>query len=177
LVLTIILIVAFTGLMASLGAVLVRCLFARAGAEFRRRAETLAQIESLPLEEAASRAESLLAAPQFFRCIESPTTGDGALDALPPHIKTLLRRYESVELLRGPRAVINRSSIGPSASRSGFLRIGTLSPATDVQGELGVRPGEETVYELYANEAPDPTLGTYPSINHWIVAMAEAEEA
>ena len=163
-------VVALAGL---IGWLVVRWLTARGSAEYRQRAQKLTQISSLSLQEAAARPISLLSDGQFLRYVESPIAESGSLEALAPELRKLLGRYDSIELVKEPHASITRSSLGPSLHKPGFLRIGSVAPDTDVEAELGVRPGEETIYELYADEAPDPTFGTYKSIHHWLLAMAE----
>ena len=50
--------------------------------------------------------------------------------------------------------------------------------ATDVEYEVAIRPGREEVVELFAEEEPDPVFGTYPTIYHWLIAVAsEVKEA
>jgi hypothetical protein len=166
-------VVAFAGLMFGVGWLVVRWLMARGRAEYRQQAEKLERISSLSLHDAAAHAMSLLSHGQFVRYLESPIADSGSLKALAPELRKLLGRYNRIELVQEPHASITRSSLGPSANKPGFLRIGYMSPATDVEAELGVRPGEETIYVLYADEAPDPTFGSYRSIHHWLLAMAE----
>lgn len=43
---------------------------------------------------------------------------------------------------------------------------------TDSEFEIGVRTKQEFVYEIYSNEPPDPTFGTYQTVYHWILATA-----
>ena len=166
-------VVVFAGLMFGAGWLFVRWLTARGTAEYRQEAAKLEQISSLSLQEAASKAVSLLSDGKLFRYAESPIADEGSLDALAPEIRKLLGRYEAIEVVKGPRASVARSSIGASEHKPGFLRIGSVATATDAEGEIAVRPGDETVYELYAQEAPDPVFGTYKTIYHWLIAMAE----
>ena len=92
---------------------------------------------------------------------------------LAPELRKVLQRYETIEANTGSHAFVTRAVIASSALRPDFLRIGSVAAGTDVEGEIVARPNEETIYELYPNEPPDPTFGTYRSIYHWILAMAE----
>jgi hypothetical protein len=165
-------VVVFACLMVGVGWWLVKWLAARGAAEYRQRAEKLEQIALLPLQEAASRALLLLADTQRFRAPEGSAAGDRALQGLAPEIAKVFRQYEVIELVKGPHAAVGRSSIAPSALKPGFLRIGTVAGGTDAEGELSVRPDEETIFEFHPSEPPDATFGTYRSIYHWVLAMA-----
>ena len=44
---------------------------------------------------------------------------------------------------------------------------------TDLEGELAVQPQSETVFELYPNDEIDPRFGTYESIYHCLIAVAD----
>lgn len=166
-------IAAFVGLMFVAGWLAVRWLTARGTAEYRRDAMKLETISSLSLQQAKASAIGLLSDPRIFQCAESPIADERSLEGLAPEVRELLKRYATIELVKGPRAAVMRTSLGPSGRRPGFLRIGSIAAATDVAGDLGVKPGDETIYELYTDEAPDPTFGTYKSIYHWLLAMAE----
>ncbi len=150
----------------------VRWLTRKGAREYREEAEKLEGISTLSLHEASSRAALLLSDETLFRSIAS-LSESSMLNVLAPELRRVLERYESIEFLRGSGAVIARSSMRPSAIKSDFLQIGSVASGTDVEGEISVRPGEEAIYELYANEPPDPTFGTYRSIHHWVLAMAE----
>jgi len=166
-------IVMFAVLMFGVGWFGVRWLTRRGAEEYCREAEKLEKIASQSISEAAEKALPLLADAVLFRSVESSSGDDDSLQALAPELRKVFRRYEIVESNVGSQASVSRSAIGASALKSGFLRIGSVETGTDVQGEIAVRPGEETIYELYSDEAPDPTFGTYRSIYHWILATAE----
>lgn len=125
------------------------------------------------MSEAALKALPLLSDAALFRSVESPSLDDRTLRALAPELRKVLQRYETVESHAGSHALISRSAIASSELNPSYLRIGSVAPGTDVQGEIAVRPGEEAIYELYPNELPDPTFGTYRSIYHWILATAD----
>ena len=165
--------IVFAILMFAVGWLIVRLLTARGAAEYRREAEKLQRTSQLSARDAAARAALLLADGELFHCIESSLNDTATLEGLAPEIASLFARYETIELLKAPWAIVSRSEIGYSAQKQGFLRIGSISVGTDVEGEIAVRRGEEAIYELHPNEAPDPTFGTHRSIYHWIVAVAE----
>jgi hypothetical protein len=163
----------FAAAMFGVGWFGVRWLTRRGAAEYRREAEKLERIASVSTSEAAFQALPLLSDAALFRSVESPSLDDRALQALAPELRKVLQRYETVESTAGSHASISRAAIAPSELDPGYLRIGSVAPGTDLQGEIGVHPGEETIYELYPNELPDPTFGTYRSIYHWILATTE----
>ena len=165
--------VVFAAAMFGLGWFGIRWLTRRGTAEYRREAEKLDKIASDSISEAALKALPLLSDTALFRSVESSSAENGALHALAPELKKVLQRYETVESNAGSHSAISRSAIASSELNPGYLRIGSVAPGTDVEGEIVVRPGEETIYELYPNELLDPTFGTYRSIYHWILATAE----
>ena len=167
---------AFAALMFGIGWLAVRLLARRQAADYRRDAAKLERISALSLEEAASRAASLLSDGRLFRVVEAPPDDDAALQSLAPELRNIFRRYESIELVQVPWAHVARASLGPSVHQPGFLRIGDVASGTDVEGEIAVRPGEEAIYEVHADEAPDPKLGTHRSIYHWLIATAQEAE-
>ena len=166
-------IVIFAAVMFGAGLLGVRWLTRRGAAELRREAEKLERIASEPINDAALKALALLSDGALLRSIESSYRGDDSLELLAPELRRILLRYETIEVNTGSHATVTRTAIAPSALQPGFLRIGSVAAGTDVEGEIVVRSGDETIYELYPNEPPDPTFGTYRSIYHWILAMAE----
>lgn len=163
----------FVALSFGMGWLAVRWLASRGRVEYQQEAEKLNLLSSLPIESAAAEARKLLFDQRIFRVVESPAQREDLLDSLAPEVRALLQQYESIELLRGPGARVCRSTIGPSDHSQGMVRIGDVGAGMDVAGEITVRPGEETVYESYPGEPPDPTFGTYKSIHHWLIAMAQ----
>ncbi|HYH10577.1 MAG TPA: hypothetical protein VEK11_26265 [Thermoanaerobaculia bacterium] len=158
--------------MFGIGWVAVRFLVRRGTAEYEHEREQITRIAAMSITEAALKATSLLSDTTRFRCAPSPPCEDSIFDRLPQEVERFFRTYESVESLTATHAILARSLIAPSAVAPGFLRIGTIESGTDVQGDLGVRGQEETIYELYPAEEPDPTFGMYKSIHHWILAAA-----
>jgi len=142
-------------------------------AETEQRARPLRQIASLSLPEAERRALEALSAAELFRCLPADAKDSPDLGGLADGIKRLFGRYRRVQTARGPALRLDRECLALSSARSGFILIGKGMEATDVEFDLAVRPGAEAVYELYPNgEPPDPTLGTYASVYHWILAAA-----
>lgn len=167
-----VLILAFISLTFLLGFGLVRWLARKGAAEYEVEAKLLNRIASLSIQEAAEQATALLADGLHFRTSVSPPVGTNSLAGLAPELRRIFERYGSIERLKGPHTYVDRSLIGPSAHGSGFIRIGVVADSTDLKGEISVKPGQEVIYELYANEIPDPTFGTYASVYHWVIAMA-----
>ena len=151
----------------------VRLLTRRAAAEYRRDAEKLEEIAGLSIGEAASKALPLLSNVALFRVVESVPERAALRHDLGPELTKVLQRFERIEANGGAGAFVARSAVGPSVLNPGYLRIGMVAAATDMEGEIGVRAGDEIIYELYRHEPPDPVFGTYRSIYHWILAMAE----
>lgn len=165
----------FAALMFGLGWVVVRWLARRGAAEYRREATRLERIAAQSILEAASKALPLLQDDASFGIVESPAENDESLRTLAPELRKIVQRYERVESKAASQATISRSMIQSSALKQGFVQIGSVGSGTDVAGEIAVRTGEETIYELYPSEEPDPTFGTYRSVYHWIIAMSEEE--
>jgi len=157
---------------------LIWWLIRRGRAEYRLQATALEDIAALSFEEAESRALALLSDENLFRCVEASSKESDLLAPLADGLRRLFERFACVESVRGSRARLARNLIGTSSVQSAFLRIGRGMEGTDSEFEIGVRTKQESIYELYPNESPDPTFGTYRSVYHWILATAsEGAEA
>lgn len=163
----------FVILMFGVGWLAVRLLIRKGAAEYRRDAENLARISSLSVRDAATEAWPLLSESDMFQITQATSRGEVDLNIFAPELRSVLQRYELLQSTMGSRAQIGRAFITPSTLKEGFVRIGLVAEGTDVAGEISVRPADETIYELYPNESPDPVFGIYRSIYHWILAMAE----
>lgn len=166
-------VVAFAAFMFGVGWLAVRWMTRRAFTEYGRAAQRLERISSLSIADAESRALSLLQDPTVFECVEAETADETLVGDLAPELRKVLQHYATIGSTTGARAQLERSSIGDSKLKPGFVRIGSVAAQTDIEGELAVRRGEETIYEVYPNEAIDPNFGVYRSVYHWILAMAE----
>jgi hypothetical protein len=92
-------------------------------------------------------------------------------------LRGLFQQFESIEMLKGAGAKLQRSLIGPAEHGNGFLRIGNVAEASDVEGEVAVKLAAETVYVLHPGEPPDAVLGTYKSVHHWLIAIVQEQES
>jgi hypothetical protein len=128
----------------------------------------------MTVQEAAAEVTRMLSDPLVFRTVESPVGDPSILILLAPDVQRLFGRYDRIELVKAPYAVLDRSAVGPARYHEKFLRIGLVEPGTDIEGEIGVLPGDARIYELHPNEGPDPMFGTSKSIFHWLLAVAEA---
>jgi hypothetical protein len=153
----------------------VRWLLARGAAEYRRAAEELERVSSLSVQEAAVKARALLSDPTVFHVVPAAARDSATLQQLAPQLRNVLAEYETIELLKEPRAILERSALGPSEFKQRFVRIGRAAEGSDAETEVIVRPGEETVYELAKGEEIDPTSGTFKSVYHWLIAIAQEE--
>jgi hypothetical protein len=145
-------------------------------AEYRLEASRHERIAALSIGDAALKVRTLLGDSALFRATAAPPENTIELEQLAPELRTLLHQYQSIELLKGDGATLQRSVVGPAEYGSGYVRIGYVAEATDAQEEVAVRPGAETVYVLYPGEAPDPVYGTYKSVYHWLLAAAEEHQ-
>ncbi len=162
------------GAALALGYLAMRWWGARAGVEYRREADRLTRVGALTVPEAASKLTEVLSNPQIFRTVESHVGDSSSLALLSPDVRRLFERYERIELVKVPYAVLDRSAVGPATHHERFVRIGFVEPGTDVEGEIAVLPGDARAYELHPTEPPDPTFGTFKSVYHWLLAVAEA---
>jgi hypothetical protein len=130
------------------------------------------------LEDARQKAKELLDRGDIFKCVYAPVADSSLPEQLARELRAVLSRYQTIETAAGPSTAIDRSRVWSPAPRAGFLSIGTGMSGTDVEYEIATRTGREEIVELHPGENPDPTFGTYPSIHHWLLAVAgEVEEA
>jgi hypothetical protein len=148
----------------------------RGAVEYQEKANVLRNIAAMSFDEAAPTAQQLLRNPQHFRCVEAPR-GDKSLESFAPRLRQILERYAEVAAVGDPGTSVQRAAIAPAVHAAGFVRIGWVNAGIDTEGELAVRAGEETIYELHPGEPGDSTFGTYRSIYHWIIAAASEGKA
>lgn len=160
------------GLMFFIGWAAVRAVIARGTREYAAEAARLAAIASLPMQEAEVQAVKLLESGQRFEVASTGVRPINAGGTLPPHLTAVLARFSSIEPMSDRGTIVGLAYFGPSALRQGLVRIGIVASGTDVEGELAIAAGSESIYELYPDEAVDGAFGTYPSIYHWIIAVA-----
>lgn len=171
-----------TILIVPIGAVVILAGFMfliwRGRVEYRRVADELGTIEALPGEEAKRRAYALLEDAGVFRCSKAVAPFAEIKALLPRGVRDVFAQYSSVETAAGPPIRIERALVTESPSHPGYTVIGKGLEGTDVRFELGVRVDGEAVYELCADEAPDPVYGTHTTVYHWILATGrEVEKA
>lgn len=158
--------------------ILVSWLTRGAKLEYDGRAKDLEMLARIPLDEARMKAEALLERADLFRCLASPVSASSLPAHVAPELRTVLSQYQAIETAAGPSTGLDRSRLQSAEPMNGLLFIGTGMKGTDVQYEIAIRPGREDIVELHPGEEPDPTFGSYPSIHHWLLALAaEVEEA
>lgn len=138
--------------------------------EFAGRMDALEQqIFNLPLSDAKTRAEALLATPDSYgRSAPAEARLELSPDLeLPSSALDFFTRYESLEELDGA-ARLSRRMIGRSATDPRYVRIGTEID----DAEIVVSPRSDTVYVIDSTEPTDSPEEQYPSIYHYILFKA-----
>jgi hypothetical protein len=122
------------------------------------------EINPLPIDEAVRRTEALLRDRSKVECWEEPPTEAERVRLAPlaPGLRAFFERYSGVESVRGGTQIV-RMMIEPSESGPPNIRIGL----DDDHSDIGVKPGEETIYAFGA---------TFPSIYHFLL-YNDREEA
>jgi hypothetical protein len=132
---------------------------------YQHAKKELAAARALSQKEAQERAIALLLDGNLYRVIENPIQKD-SLHSLGPELQKFFSRFEKAQQIRG-ELVLNRTGIGESSLRKGFLKIGTDVDFT----EIVARPDEDTIYMIDGSETEDKLIGEgYPTIFHYIVA-------
>ncbi|HQR72822.1 MAG TPA: hypothetical protein PLE54_19660 [Burkholderiaceae bacterium] len=144
----------------------------RGKSEYAKSAKHLRRVANLSLAEAKDLALVLLGDSRYFKT-ELATSREIGTVGLAREARDLLARYDRIESARGPNVRIAWSDFGPAASNQRYTRIGRGMEGSDVEFELCMLADEEPLYELYPGEEPDPVFGTYQSVYHWIVAVAD----
>jgi hypothetical protein len=156
---------------------LVAWFIRQGGAEYRAEADALNAISEISVAEAEQRALRLLKDENLFRCVDSRSLQRDGLEPLANGLQQLFRRFDSIESVSGPRARLDRQLIDQSMLHPDFTRIGRGMEGSDVEFEIGVLAGKETVYELHPEEPPDPVFGTHKTVFHWVLATAAEMKA
>jgi len=153
--------------------ILLRWLTRMAKIEYAASARELKTLAALSIEEARLRGQELLDRGDVFRCVEAPVDPSTLPERLGSQLRGLLSRYQSIETATGPSTCIDRSRLALSLVRDGLLPIGVGMEGTDVEYEVAARADTDEIVELHPGEGPDPTFGTYPTIYHWVLAVAK----
>ncbi|MEJ5251738.1 MAG: hypothetical protein HPY54_10760 [Chthonomonadetes bacterium] len=137
------------------------------------------RIAQLSVEQAREEALQVLRDERVFRLVPSSGPRDAQILAqLPADVQELAVQYDRIELagtedpLRGADG-LDFSRITPAELREGYWRIGQLAPDTDIYTEVGVRPGEEGVYELCSELEK---VERFSSVYHWILEQYSLEQ-
>ena len=142
----------------------------KSGKLYRRIEEELAAVRALSLREAEVKALTLLLDGDKYRIVEKPAPTD-ALYSLGPALRQFFSRFERVTEIRGETS-LDRSEIGPSALRDGFIKVGTDMEHT----EIVARPKEDLIYVIDGTEPEGSQLDEgFPTIYHYLVAGYRAE--
>jgi hypothetical protein len=142
---------------------LVRC--RQSDKIYRRIEEELAAVRALSLQEAEQKALTLLLGGEKYRIVEKPALAY-ALQSLGPLLQQFFSRFEKVTEIKGETS-LDRSEIGPSTVREGFIRIGT-----DMEhAEIVARPNEDVIYAIDGTEPHGPRAEEgFPTIYHYLIA-------
>jgi hypothetical protein len=126
------------------------------------------QVFALPVEEARRLALTILADPDKSSCEEAMSAEDWRLEPLAPLIRELFARYQNFDV---PAGDFSRDLIKACEAAPGLITIGSDAFGHD---EIAVKPGEETIYEVSLEQAPEENLrnlgeASYPTIYHYIL--------
>lgn len=141
--------------------------------EYERTSKRLVLINKMPISDAIIGAKKLLRNSKKFQCIEDSEGQSSVPDFFSESVKHFLCRYSHVKNSFEPNIYIGRDRIKESERHPGYWVIGVGEEGTDVEFEISVMKGNETVYELHRGEPPDLINGTYSSIYHWIISINE----
>lgn len=151
---------------------IVRWLISKGRSENAQGASGLQKANSIPMDDAKSRGLELLRDRSLFDCTITQKNGVPLPESLPSGILDLLHRFDKIEALSAGNPRIDRALVGQEARQRPYILVGRGMEGSDVEFDLGVLPGDEKLYEIYSNEAPDPRHGIYSTVYHWIVATA-----
>jgi hypothetical protein len=143
--------------------------------EYSANAEQLRKINELPIARAEQLAFSYLQDAQLFICDDSKGVDPQNVASLPTAVRELFARYRRVAAVSGPKAWINRELVPISFHGKQYLQIGAGMEATDTPYRICLTGNGEQIVELYEGEEPDLSFGTYPTVFHWVVALAEEQ--
>jgi hypothetical protein len=160
----------FIALIAIVPVAVILLLIWRGRAEYRSDKLRRRDLSSLSEIDAEHQATAILQDARYFGCVESPLVSTPHSELLPPALRNFFGRYESVESKTEPSVRLERNSIMPSQLHADYMRIGRGLEGTDVEFEIGFKPGSDEIFELYKDEAPDETYGKYKSIYHFLLA-------
>jgi hypothetical protein len=152
------------------GVVRVLSRWRKSGELYDRIEEELATARALSFREAEEKALTLLLEKGKYRVVERPSPAD-SLYLLGPVLRQFFSRFEKVTEIKGETS-LDRSEIGPSTLREGFIKIGT-----DIEhAEIVARSKEDAIYVIDGTEpeAPQAEEG-FPTIYHYLVAGYRAE--
>lgn len=127
--------------------------------------QSIEQVQSLSVGEAKQRVVPLLSNSRLFRCVEKPIEDAYPIESLPPLLRELFSKYESICAI-DEDMTISRNGIEPSEIDKRFTRIGERPDGL----ELCVIPGSEVIY-LLERDVPLGELeqDTSPTIYHWLL--------
>ncbi len=129
--------------------------------QFNSRYEKMRnEVFVLYMKDAKELAEALLVDPKKFRCIESQVIDIDQFKLLSPTLKEFFTKYEKIRAVFGDMQ-LNRNEVELSSSDDAFIKIGT-----DIECELVVRPGGDTIYQLDSLGVEEPG---FPSVYHLII--------
>jgi hypothetical protein len=132
---------------------------------YRRIEEELAAVRALSFQEAEQKALTLLLSGEKYRIVEKPAPPE-ALQSLGPLLRQFFSRFERVTEIKGETS-LDRTEIGPSTFRAGFIKIGT-----DIEHvEIVSRPQDDAIYAIDGTEPDGPHVEeSFPTIYHYLVA-------
>jgi hypothetical protein len=152
------------------GSVRLLRVWRESGELHKRVAKELAAARALTEGEAQERAMTLLLDANLYPIVENHASGN-SLHSLGPVLRQFFSRFEEVVEIKGETS-LDRSAIGPSTLREGFIKIGT-----DIEhAEIVARSKKDVIYVIDGTEPEDPPVEEgFPTIYHYLVAGHWAE--
>jgi hypothetical protein len=143
--------------------------------EYATNARRFDARNALSVPGARDRALVLLANPELFEVDAARAEAADSLENMAPHLKEVLGKYSVVRCKVAQGACLDRAMLAQPRGRD-YLLLGHGLEASDMEHELWVRPGDETIYVVFDGEQPSRHPGgAYSTVYHWIVAAAEGD--
>lgn len=126
------------------------------------RSEQLqAEVSALNTEEAKRQAEQLLSDVNHFICARRSSKDQTGLEALGPCLRQLFGEYDRIDATVGSTWLV-RPDMKELPGLPNFLCVGV-----DVEWDLVVQPGADTVFIAY--EGTEPPVPEFPTVYHFII--------
>lgn len=126
-----------------------------------RSEELQAEVSALDTQEARRQAEQLLSDVSHFICTRRSSRDQTGLEAMGPCLRQLFGEYDRIDATIGS-TWLARADLKEYPGLPDFLCIGT-----DVEWDLVVQPGADTVFIAY--EGTEPPVPEFPTVYHFII--------